>query len=33
MAIAAYALARSEGRRRQSEEREYFAEDSALEAA
>src|SRR5438309_11299098 len=32
MAIAAYALARSEGRRRQSEEREYFAEDPALEA-
>lgn len=33
MAIAAYALARSEGSRRQAEEREYFAEDSALEAA
>lgn len=33
MAIAAYALARSEGSRRQAEEREHFAEDSALEAA
>ena len=32
MAIAAYALARSEGSR-QSAETEYFAEDSALEAA
>src|SRR5947209_15603124 len=33
MALAAYALARSEGSRQQALEREYFAEDSALEAA